>query len=410
MSCHPARARDLLKKGKAVVFRQYPFTVILKERIDGATQPLRLKIDPGSKVTGIAITTETGKIVFATEIHHRGQQIKFALDSRRAIRRGRRSRKTRYRVSRFLNRTRNANWLPPSIMSRVDNINTWVNRFRRFAPISALSIERVRFDLQKMENPEISGIEYQRGTLYGFEVKEYLLLKWGHKCVYCKKKDIPLQIEHITPRARGGTNRASNLTLSCAPCNLKKGTMTATEFGYPEIQKEAKAPLKDATAINVSRWVLFERLKATGLPIEVGSGGRTKYNRTNQNLPKNHWIDAACVGESGASVVVPAGMSPLSVKASGHGNRKMCGTDRFGFPTQHRTRNKLFLGFRTGDMVKADIPSGKYAGVHIGKITIRQRPSFKLNGFGVHPKYLKIIHRQDGYAYEIIITGIHPNS
>ncbi|MEL6526890.1 MAG: RRXRR domain-containing protein, partial [Chloroflexota bacterium] len=53
MPCHPARARELLKKGKAAVFRQYPFTIILLER--GDTQETQVKVDPGSKTTGLAI-------------------------------------------------------------------------------------------------------------------------------------------------------------------------------------------------------------------------------------------------------------------------------------------------------------------------------------------------------------------
>src|SRR5207253_1761863 len=106
---------------------------------------------------------------------HHGQQIKDALESRRAIRRNRRSRKSRYRQARFNNRVRKAGWLPPSIESRIANVMTWVNRLKRFCPISAISQELVKFDLQAMEKAEISGVEYQRGTLYGYEIKQYLL-------------------------------------------------------------------------------------------------------------------------------------------------------------------------------------------------------------------------------------------
>ena len=48
--------------------------------------------------------------------------------------------------------------------------------------------------------------------------------------------------------------------------------------------------------MNATRWALFRRLQATGLPVEVGTGGRTKWNRTTHQLPKTHWLDAACVG------------------------------------------------------------------------------------------------------------------
>ena len=107
--CHQARARELLRKGRAKVFKRYPFTIVLQDRVvtDSVTHEHRIKIDPGSKVTGVAIVQEeTGRVTSALEIHHRGQQIKNALESRRYLRRTRRSRKTRYRQARFLNRTK----------------------------------------------------------------------------------------------------------------------------------------------------------------------------------------------------------------------------------------------------------------------------------------------------------------
>ena len=88
-------------------------------------------------------------------------------------------------------------------------------------------MELVRFDLQKMMNPEISGVEYQQGELAGYEVKEYLLEKWHRRCTYCEKEGVPLQVEHIAAKANGGTNRVSNLCLACEPCNQKKGALHA---------------------------------------------------------------------------------------------------------------------------------------------------------------------------------------
>lgn len=398
MPCHPARARQLLKNGKAAVFRRYPFTIILAERDGGDVQPVSVKIDPGSKTTGLA-TVANGRVLWAAELHHRGAVIRDRLLSRRAIRRSRRQRKTRYRKPRFLNRTRKAGWLPPSLESRVANVETWVARLRRLCPVSGLSMEMVRFDTQALQNPEISGVQYQQGTLHGYEVREYLLEKWQRQCAYCGAKDVPLQIEHIIPRARGGSDRVSNLALACGPCNQKKGSQTAAEFGFPQIQAKAKAPLKDATAVNATRWRLFERLKDTGLPVEVGTGGRTKYNRTRQDYPKAHWIDAACVGPSGEQVQLNPAMPVLAITAMGHGIRQVCQTDKYGFPKAHRARKKRNAGYQTGDLVRAVVPKGKYAGTHIGRITIRQRLSFRLNKFDVHPKYLQLLQRADGYGY-----------
>ena len=132
---------------------------------------------------------------------------------------------------------------------------------------------------------------------------------------------------------------------------------------------------------------------------EFGSGGLTKFNRITRNLPKTHWIDAACVGHSTPVTLFTEDTKPLFIKAVGYGSRQMCRTDKFGFPVAHRTNRSTFLGFKTGDIVTANIPSGKFKGTHFGRVTIRQRPSFKMNGFDVNPKHLICVHQADGYGY-----------
>lgn len=411
--CHPARARELLQKERAKVYRRYPFTIVLQDRCveESMTHPHRVKVDPGSKVTGFAVVQEeTGRVINALEVSHRGQQIKGSLESRRALRRGRRSRKTRYRKPRFLNRTHKTGWLPPSLESRIANIETWVRRIRKLCPVAAISQELVRFDLQQMQNPEISGVEYQRGELFGFEVKEYLLQKWGRKCTYCGAENVPFEIEHIIARSKGGSNRVSNLCISCHSCNQVKGNKPIEEFlkKKPEVLKrvlaQAKAPLKDAAAVNATRWELYRRLQFAGLPVEVGSGGRTKFNRKTRGIEKHHWTDAACVGVSTPEKLLINGVKPLIVKAKGHGIRSRCRPDKYGFPKAHATKAKYFQGFQTGDTVNADIPTGKFAGQYVGRIAIRFRPSFVLQlpnqKFDVHPRYLKTIHKADGYEYQ----------
>ncbi|MBV8382673.1 MAG: RRXRR domain-containing protein, partial [Planctomycetaceae bacterium] len=309
------------------------------------------------------------------------------------------------RKPRFDNRTRPEGWLAPSLESRLANVMTWVARLRRSVPVAALSQELVRFDLQKGQDPEISGLEYQQGTLAGYETREYLLEKFRRTCAYCGKKDVPLQVEHIHPKSRGGSDRVSNLALACEPCNRRKGDKPVDVFlkGKPEvlaeILKQAKAPLKDAAAVNATRWELFRRLQATGLPVECGSGGRTKFHRTTRGLPKTHWLDAACVGASTPEHLGIEGVRPLLVKACGHGKRNRCGTDKHGFPIRHAPRAKTFRGFRTGDIVRADIPNGKHRGTHVGRIAIRFRPSFRLGAIDVHPDRLTVVQRADGYGY-----------
>ena len=399
------RAKRLLTRGRAAVFRLYPFTIVLKKTAEYPVLPaLRLKIDPGSKTTGLAIVNQqSGEVIFAAEIKHRGEAIKEALNFRRAIRRHRRSRRTRYRRARFLNRTRPRGWMPPSLQSRVENVLTWVGRLSHCYPLSGLSLELVKFDTQLMENPEINGVEYQQGELAGYEIREYLLEKWGRRCAYCGKTGIPFQIEHIIPRSRGGSNRVSNLTLACQPCNQEKGNRTAAEYGFPEIEREAKQPLKDAAAVNSTRRALFERLKRLGLPVETGSGGLTKFNRVARGLEKAHWIDAACVGKSTPAVVVIDGVRPLKLEARGHNSRQMCRMDKYGFPRTGAKGPRRVKGFRTGDLVKAVVTSGKKQGRYEGRVAIRSSGSFNITTAagtvqGISYRSCRMIQQADGYA------------
>jgi len=276
--CHPAKARILLKEGRARVLRRYPFTIVVQDlEIENCvTHDHQLKIDPGAKITGLAIV-QNHRVVWGAELTHRGFKIRDALTSRRQLRRSRRNRKTRYRQPRFLNRTRPEGWLPPSLMSRVHNILTWVKKLIRIVPIAGISQELVRFDTQKMQNPEISGTEYQQGTLYGYELREYLLEKWNRTCAYCGAKDTRLEIEHINPKSQGGSDRVSNLTIACHCCNQAKGNQEIEKFLskkpnlLKQILSQAKKPLADTAAVNATRWRLFNELKLTGLRVEVGS-------------------------------------------------------------------------------------------------------------------------------------------
>jgi hypothetical protein len=274
-----------------------------------------------------------------------------------------------------------------------------------------MSMELVKFDTQAIQNPDISGVEYQQGTLAGYDIREYLLEKWNRQCAYCGKKDIPLQIEHIQPRTNGGTNRMSNLTLSCEECNIKKGTQPVEHFlkSKPDvlrrIQAQAKAPLKDTAAVNASRYALLEQLKTLGLPVECGSGGLTRFNRINKGLPKAHWIDAACVGKSTSEELSLDHVSPLLIKATGRQSRQMCRMDRYGFPRTSAKEQRVVHGFQTGDIVRAIVPSGKKIGIHTGRVAVRACGSFNIQTKytlvqGISYRYCVTLHKNDGYSYQ----------
>ena len=415
MLCHPARARALLKAGRAVIHRRFPLVIRLKDRAAGAVQPVLVKLDPGARTTGVAVvraeaTNPRAQHVLVTaELEHRGSQIREALTQRRAFRRNRRNRKTRYRAPRFDNRGGDKRgWLPPSLRHRVETTISLVTRLRRWAPVSGLAQELVRFDTQLLQNPEIDGVQYQQGTLAGYELREYLLEKHGRRCAYCGAEHTPLNIDHIVPRAAGGSNRVSNLTLACIPCNQKKGSRSLADFLAGDTEKarriaaQATAPLASAAAVNATRFALLEALRDFGLPVATGSGGLTKFNRSSQGLPKSHAIDAACVGA--VATLSGARARPLVVRSMGRGSRQRTRLTAHGFPRGYLAPAKRHFGFRTGDIVLASVPAGKKAGRHLGRVAVRASGSFNVqtaNGTvqGISHRHCRCIQRADGYGY-----------
>lgn len=423
MPCSEKRARKLLESGRARVHRLIPFAIRLVDRDarDSELQPLEIKLDPGSKTTGIAlvrkseaVNTDTGEVAATVhvlglfELTHRGGRISEALTARRQMRRRRRG-KLRHRAPRFLNRgNKTRGWLAPSLQHRLDTTLAWVDRLRHLAPVTAIAQELVRFDMQRMENPEISGIAYQQGTLAGYETREYLLEKWARECAYCGAKAVPLQIEHIHPRAKGGSHRLSNLTLACEKCNTKKATQDVRAFlakdpkRLARILAQAKRPLKDAAAVNATRWALFNGLNATGLAVTTGSGGLTKFNRSRLGIPKTHALDAVCVGVTHA---VTGWRKPtLTIKAMGRGCYQRTRLDRFGFPRGYLTRHKRIQGFQTGDTVIARVTTGKKAGLHAGRVAVRASGSFNIQTAdgvvqGISHQHCRVVQRADGYTY-----------
>jgi hypothetical protein len=202
----------------------------------------------------------------------------------------------------------------------------------------------------------------------------------------------------------------SNLTLACIPCNFDKGNKDIKEFlkrkpkRLKKIQAQAKAPLKDAAAVNATRYATGNALKGFGLPIAFSSGGRTKFNRLKLGYSKDHWIDAAGKGESGAQVVIPTAITPLIITAKGRGSRQKCRMNQYGFPRTGSKKQKRVKGFQTGDIVKAIVTKGKKIGTYVGRVVVRACGSFdigigKKKVSGISYKYCQLIQRSDGYEY-----------
>jgi 5-methylcytosine-specific restriction endonuclease McrA len=404
------------------VHRLKPFTIRLIDCMvaQSTVQPVMLKIDPRSKATGIAIARvsqdpaigETHHALSLIELEHRGSQIRKSLKQRAAFRRRRRNANLRYRPARFNNRTKPKGWLAPSLRHRVETTTSWAKRLQRLAPITSIAMELVRFDTHALSDPgvaEAGGVAYQQGTLQGFEIREYLLEKWGRNCAYCAKQGVPLQVEHIVPRSRGGSNRISNLTLACEPCNKRKGAQPVETFlaAKPkilaQIKAQAKAPLRDAAAMNSTRWALLRSLKTLGLPTACGSGGQTKWNRTRCLVPKSHALDALCVGT--VDHVQTWNLPTLAIQCTGRGTYRRTRLTKHGFPHGFLMRSKSVHSFQTGDLVKANVPDGKKQGIHQGRVAVRSTGSFAVQTKnavidGISWKHCQRLQRADGYGYQ----------
>jgi len=430
MPCSEKRARLLLSRKKAVVHLMYPFTIRLKERVGGCLQSVHLKLDPGAKTTGVAVLVElqeTFKVAMFAHLEHNGFAISEKLTQRRAFRRRRRN-QLWYRQARFDNRTKPKGWLAPSIQHRVDSTLSWVKKISNLCPVSDIGFERVKFDIQKMQNPEISGFDYQQGTLFGLELKEYLLYKHNHQCAYCSgiSKDPILEVEHVQPRSKGGSNSVKNLVIACRACNEAKGALLLTQWknklsrsalaitrikGIDRVLSGKWRGFRDTAAVNATRNALLADILTFSIEIKnkeqisvyTGTGAMTKLNRKLQGLPKDHAIDAAVVGENPKHLQnwqVPV----LSIKSTGRGAYKRTRLDKFGFPRGYLMRQKSVQGFQTGDMVKALVLKGKKQGEYLGRIAVRASGSFNIQSKdgliqGISHKCCTLLQRNNGYGF-----------
>lgn len=426
MPCSEKRARLMLSRGRAVIHKHYPFTIRLKDRLvsESSVQSCQVKLDPGSKTTGMAVVIQgEGRLKVKSLFHlaHRGHQISEVLTQRRTFRRRRRN-QLWHRPARFNNRVKDKGWLAPSLRHRVDTTLSWVDKLNRLLPDIEVFLERVKFDAQLINNPDISGVEYQQGTLYESEVREYLLYTYKHTCQYCNgaSGDFVLEKEHIVPKSKGGTNRIGNLTLSCRTCNEAKGALLLADWkktlgrsklavarrtGIDRVMAGKSQTQRDMAAVNSTRNALFHAILNKGFVVSTGTGGMTKFNRKQHGIPKDHALDAVCVGEPINYPIVDWKKPVLEIKCTGRGSYQRTRLNRYGFPRGYLMRTKQVHGFATGDMVKAFVPTGKKQGQYTGRVAIRANGYFNIqskNGLvqGVSHKHCTLIERGCGYGFK----------
>ena len=295
------RVRRLLRKGLAVVVDYRPFTIQLTYGAPNGVQEVSLGVDAGTKHVGFSATTKK-KVLFEAELLLRPDIVE-KLSTRREFRRTRRNRKTRYRKSRFLNRTgsKKPGWLAPSVRQKVDSHIYWISRICKILPIRKITVETAQFDTQLLKAQEQGlplpqGIDYQKGEQLGFSnVREYVLCRDGHKCQCCKgkSKDNKLHVHHIESRKIGG-DAPNNLITLCSECHAKY------HRGEIELSKNIKrgSSLRDAAVMGIMRNTVFVRLKEmfgdAVLCFET-YGYITKHTRIKAGLTKDHTIDARCI-------------------------------------------------------------------------------------------------------------------
>ena len=410
-----AEARILLRNKQAVIDKVYPFTIRLKDNsCESKDRAYTVKLDPGSKHTGIAIVDDNNQVVMLAELEHRGHIIKRNIDKRRAVRRSRRQRNTRYRPARFLNRTRPEGWLAPSVKSRADNVINFIKKYKKLINIDKVMIENVSFDVSQItSDTKLWGSDYQQGNLYQTELRSFIFSHSDGKCVYCGAKAD--EIDHVIPRSNGGTNSTYNLVAACRSCNEKKLNLSLKAFGklmgkdYSYLEPK-KLP-KEAAIVQSARNYTIKEITKLVPDTTTYDAWLTKYNRGELDLPREHYYDALSVGNIQDYKFLTDKI--LQISAKGRGSRQMCSMNKFGFPRTKPKGSKSVKGFQTGDIVKAVLTKGSRQGEYLGRVIIKSSGRFDIQTGtrdipGIGYKYCHIIQKGDGYSYnykERVLNG-----
>ena len=285
------KVRHLLKEGLAKVARRDVFTIqLLYEPKTHVVQDVTLGCDTGYAHIGLSASTEQREL-YSEETVINNSMIKL-LKTRKDNRKKRRSRKCRCRKARYLNRKREEGWLAPSVAHRRD---THINRIKfvhSILPIKTTKVEVASFDIQKLKNPDIEGVEYQHGDCYGYEnKKQFVLTRDEHTCQYCKGKSGSnlLEVHHIKWKSNGGTDILTNLITLCSECHKKlhAGKITLNV-------KETDASFKEAAGVSIMKNSLIKMLKEEypDKTVDITYGYITKVNRHKYKIPKTHYLDA----------------------------------------------------------------------------------------------------------------------
>jgi hypothetical protein len=286
MPCKPAKARHLLRDSKAKVVDVCPFTIQLDWDCENNKQEVIVGLDTGAVNVGCSALSGK-KVLYASETKLR-TDISKKMERRAKYRRSRRARKTRYREVRFDNR-KSDRLLAPSLRSKVESTVKIVRQLSKILPISKVIVEIAKFDTQKLQNPDIKGIEYQKGVTEEYDnVRAYVFERDNYTCKICKKKEGVLQAHHIIQKKDGGSDRPENLATLHKICH--------DDFHKGLIQHKFSKPkeYKIETQVTIIKDFIVNELRKD-FDVEITFGHITKRNRMRLNLPKSHCFDAVAI-------------------------------------------------------------------------------------------------------------------
>ena len=392
MPCSSVKARILLKCKEAKVIRREPFTIQLLYGSSGYKQPVTLGVDAGAKHIGLSASTKR-KELYSADVELRTDVVDL-LSTRRELRRGRRSRKTRYRKARFDNRKKSEGWLAPSVQNRINAHISVIEKVCQILPVTKIIVETASFDIQKIRNPEIQGSEYQQGEQLGFwNVREYVLFRDEHVCQHCKGKsgDKILNVHHIESRKTGG-DAPNNLITLCETCHkaYHAGTIKLT-------QKRGKS-FKEASFMGIMRWALLDKLREIYPDVQNTYGYLTKNNRIRLELPKEHYVDAYCIAGNLEAKRLPYYWYYKQVRKHNRQIHKI-NFIKGGIRKRNQTPYVVF-GFRLFDKVICKGKTGFIFGRRTsGSFLVKSLCGEKIS-VGISYKKLKLIGKRQTYLKE----------
>lgn len=347
MPCNNPIARLLLKQGRAKVKKREPFTIKLTYETTNYTQNLTLGVDTGSGTIGTAVSNDNSDIVYMSEVIVRND-ITNKMTQRAKYRRNRRSRKTRYRKARWLNRANSIriNRFSPTMQSKLHSHVKEIEYIKSILPITTMVFETGQFDTHLMKNPNLANPKvrhwgYQKGANYGFEnTKAMVLNRDNYTCQYCKgkHKDSRLEVHHIIFRSQGGSDEENNLITLCHTCHrdLHSGTIN------PKLKGKSKGNLKYATQMNSIRKQLF---KLYPNAIET-FGYVTKANRLVLGIDKEHYYDACTIATQGNIFTVKSNLYKKKCVSDGDFQKTK------GIRSEQSIVTDKICGFRKFDKVR----------------------------------------------------------